>query len=260
MEVFIAKNGKTTGPFTPHQIRGKYDRGTLRPDDHIWFDGAAEWLPAPYILEWREFEKATTEQKGAIYFLGEHVARDLMYLEAEAQINRAAEEQGRQQDVRLWHERYFKCQELARWYEARPPNLVVPGGYFTFEEMLARIQAHDPALFASITPDALLLRVDHFWRNEWRGAAATDAQLEYLATLSIDVPEHLTKGQAADLIDAKVNAVTEGQKRRLNFYGLPIPRSRRLASDKIDAFMEDHPESEEQYQQWKVVFMLMLIV
>lgn len=251
MDVFIAKDGKTTGPFTPHQIRGKYDRGTLRPEDHIWYNGASEWMPASYILAWREFEKATTEQKGAIYFLGEHVARNLMYLEAEAQIAAAADRQGRQQDLEAWKGRYAKCQEVARWYENRPDDLVVPGGYFALEEMLIKIQTNNPSLFAAITPDELLLRVDHFRRDEWRGVPATEAQLEYLAKLDVDVPRGITKGEASDLIDVRVNGVSDGQRRRLKFYGLEVPTSKRRASEMIDAFMSAHPEVEEQYQQWK---------
>ena len=85
----------------------------------------------------------------------------------------------------------------------------------------------------------------HYWKDD----AATDRQIEYLATKGIYFPASATKGEASALIAPP----SEGQLRRLAFYQLPLPRhlDDTEASWMIDQYIRAHPESEEQYQRWK---------
>ena len=174
-----------------------------------------------------------------------------MYPDAEFQITEAARSQRKEEELRLWKERYTKCQNLAAWYSKRPSTLVVPGGYEALEVMLIKIQRNNPNLFASITPDELLLRVDHFHRDVWRHDPATERQLQLLRSKGINITATITKGEASDLIDQIVTGPSEGQCRRLSFYGLDVPTTRDEASEMIDGYIEDHPEAEALYQDWK---------
>lgn len=50
MEIYIARNGKQTGPFTEEQTRQMLSAGMLSRDDSAWTDGAADWQPLSLIL------------------------------------------------------------------------------------------------------------------------------------------------------------------------------------------------------------------
>ena len=99
-------------------------------------------------------------------------------------------------------------------------------------------------------------------RFEWAGYAeteagpeepATDKQIAYLRVLEVPVTGYLTVREASDLIDHYKNKVSEGQKRRLDFYGLNYSSdlTREQATDLIDRYKSEHPESEAAYQTWK---------
>jgi hypothetical protein len=85
----------------------------------------------------------------------------------------------------------------------------------------------------------------------WLNDPATDRQISYLRSNGVFIEEGLTKGRVSQLIDGEP---TEGQLRRLNFYGIKLTRylSKKDASELIDSYKTQHPESEEQYQAWKV--------
>jgi hypothetical protein len=82
---------------------------------------------------------------------------------------------------------------------------------------------------------------------------ATEKQIAYLRVLEVPIPDYLGLREASDLIDKHKNRVSDGQKRRLDFYGLKYPpnTTREEATALIDAYKADHPESEEAYQAWK---------
>ena len=99
-------------------------------------------------------------------------------------------------------------------------------------------------------------------RFEWTGYAeteaapdepATDKQIAYLKVLEVPVTGYLTVREASGLIDQYKNKMSEGQKRRLKFYGLSYPPdiTREEATDLIDRYKSEHPESEAAYQAWK---------
>ena len=64
---------------------------------------------------------------------------------------------------------------------------------------------------------------------------------------------YLTVREASDLIDQHKNKMSEGQRRRLNFYGLTYEAgiTREEATELIDRYKSEHPESEVAYQRWK---------
>jgi hypothetical protein len=58
---------------------------------------------------------------------------------------------------------------------------------------------------------------------------------------------------ASDLIDKHKNRVSDGQKRRLDFYKVKYDPNitREQATALIDVYKAEHPESEAAYQEWK---------
>jgi hypothetical protein len=99
-------------------------------------------------------------------------------------------------------------------------------------------------------------------RFEWTGnieneagqdELATDKQIAYLRVLEVPIEDYLSVREASDLIDRYRNRVSEGQKRRLRFYGLSyVPDiTREDATELIDRYKSEHPESEAAYQAWK---------
>jgi hypothetical protein len=103
-------------------------------------------------------------------------------------------------------------------------------------------------------------------RFEWTGASApesaetlydepaTEKQIAYLKVLEVPIPDYLGIREASDLIDKWKNRMSDGQRRRLNFYKLSYDPNitREQATALIDLYKAKHPESEEAYQEWKL--------
>jgi hypothetical protein len=87
--------------------------------------------------------------------------------------------------------------------------------------------------------------------SDWHNDPATDRQITYLQSVGVAIEHGLTKGRACQLIDGEP---TEGQLRRLRFYGIPPSPylTKQEASEVIDDYIAQHPESEEKYQAWKL--------
>jgi hypothetical protein len=87
--------------------------------------------------------------------------------------------------------------------------------------------------------------------SDWHNDPATDRQISYLQSIGVRIEAGLTKGRACQLIGGEA---TEGQLRRLKFYRIiPSPYlTKEEASELIEAYRTQHPESEEQYQTWKL--------
>ena len=45
MEIFISRDGKELGPYSPREIRDRIASGQLQRSDMAWYDGAADWMP-----------------------------------------------------------------------------------------------------------------------------------------------------------------------------------------------------------------------
>lgn len=82
---------------------------------------------------------------------------------------------------------------------------------------------------------------------------ATEKQIAYLKVLEVPIPDYLGIREASDLIDKWKSRMSEGQKRRLDFYGLKYAPNitREQATNLIDVYKAEHPESEAAYQAWK---------
>ena len=87
--------------------------------------------------------------------------------------------------------------------------------------------------------------------SDWHNDPATDRQVEYLQSIGVTVDSGLTKGRACELIGGEP---TEGQLRGLRFYRIRCPPylTKEEASELIDGYIAQHPESEDQYQAWKL--------
>ena len=87
--------------------------------------------------------------------------------------------------------------------------------------------------------------------SDWHNDPATEPQITYLRSIGVAVESGLTKGRACQLIGGEPS---EGQLRRLRFYGISVPPylTKEEASELIDGYKTQHPESEDQYQTWKL--------
>lgn len=250
MEVYLIKNGKRSGPFTPHQVRAKLDRGIISACELVWFEALTEPVSAESIAGRIEFSKATEEQKEVIRFLGHRVERGLMFPDAESFIERIATAENKVAELAEWKAFNVRMRSVTEWWRNQE-TFGVPGGIIALTEELGNIQGSDAELFKKITPEELVKRIPHFVRDGWRRDSASAAQIDLLSQLGVPVSSGLTKGEASDKIGAIVNKVTEGQRRRLAFYSLPIPQTKDEASVMIDAYISANPDAEKRYQQWK---------
>jgi hypothetical protein len=88
--------------------------------------------------------------------------------------------------------------------------------------------------------------------ENWRAEEATNAQKNLLKSKGITASSGLTKGEASDQIDSLLHGISEGQKRRLAFYQIAtVGLTKEEASESIDRYAAEHPEAEQQYQDWK---------
>ncbi len=115
--------------------------------------------------------------------------------------------------------------------------------------LLARIIYSLSYQFPDRADPALAAQVEE--ASDWHNDPPTERQISYLRSIGIPTEDGLTKGRACQLIGGEP---TEGQLRRLMFYGItPAPYlTKEEASELIDGYMSQHPESEEEYQTWKL--------
>lgn len=88
--------------------------------------------------------------------------------------------------------------------------------------------------------------------DDWRDDPITDRQRNLIEDKGYKAPD--TKGAASDLISEiirKEDAATEGQIRRLEFYGIYGDFSKKEAMDLIEKNKPLHDEDE--YQEWKKI-------
>lgn len=88
--------------------------------------------------------------------------------------------------------------------------------------------------------------------NDWRDEPITDRQQKLIEDKGYEAPR--TKGEASDLISEilrKEDGATEGQLRRLEFYGICGDFSKKEAMELIEKNKPLHDEDE--YQEWKKI-------
>src|SRR5690348_1964928 len=50
MQIYIAKSGQQTGPFTQDQVQAMLNSGTVALTDSAWHEGLASWQPLSQVL------------------------------------------------------------------------------------------------------------------------------------------------------------------------------------------------------------------
>lgn len=45
MQIYIHRNNQQFGPFTEDEIKAQLAAGTISPQDHVWWQGLANWMP-----------------------------------------------------------------------------------------------------------------------------------------------------------------------------------------------------------------------
>ncbi len=64
MEIYIARGGNETGPYTKDQIESLHHAGVLQLTDFVWHDGMADWMPLHGFLGMRPPVPAAGHQVG----------------------------------------------------------------------------------------------------------------------------------------------------------------------------------------------------
>ena len=155
-----------------------------------------------------------------------------------------------------------KADELIAFFEAESArfHMNAPNAA-AVRETLDFLAESDPANAVEIAAEdfARLLKSRYpelrfeYADDEREDEPATERQIAYLKVLEVPVPDYLGMRAASDLIDKYKDRVSEGQKRRLNFYKLSFDPNitREKANELIDRYKAEHPESEAAYQEWK---------
>ncbi len=63
MEIFISRDGKELGPYSPREIRDRIASGQLQRSDLAWYEGAADWMPLSEVRLPAEEEAALVPVK-----------------------------------------------------------------------------------------------------------------------------------------------------------------------------------------------------
>jgi len=161
--------------------------------------------------------------------------------------------------------RQAKAEELAAFLETNADRLRINMPSRSKDiDVTDTMSSEDPEWPNEVSPDKfarILVQRYPELRFEWSGgeeeseqdAPATDKQVAYLKVLEVPISGYLTMREASDLIDKYKDRISEGQKRRLDFYGLKYPPdiTREQATSLIDVYKSEHPESEEAYKAWK---------
>jgi hypothetical protein len=194
---------------------------------------------------------ATAEEKEDLRELGIPITRGLTSEQVKTIIQTAiATDKEKAQLWMLWTALLRKATEIRLAAEASGKSSVVSDFYLKL--FLAGEQRENPKGFCDLDASLLLTRYIIWREPAWRNEIATDRQRKLLESKGIKVPAGLTKGDASDQIDSLLHGITEGQKRRLTFYQISsVGLTKEEASDLIDRYVAEHPEAEQQYQDWK---------
>ena len=248
LKFYVRVNEKPLGPFTESKVQRMIRDGELEEECYVRSDGTEQWQLARSIIA----RLATQQQKEGMRVLGMSIVRGLTFDQAEyaiqTSINADPEKATRWPRWKILSAK--KAQILAILSAAGRKDSV---SQYSLEEFLSELQGVEPNKFQALPPEELLREFDcQNARAGWRGDPATEPQIRLLQSKGVRVQRDLTKGEASDLIEVIVNGATEGQHRRLRFYGLDSAGiTKEQATDLIDRYIADHPEAEYQYQMWK---------
>jgi len=245
---YVRANQRELGPFTESKVQRMIRDGELTMDCYLRRGETEDWQLASSAI----VRIATQEQKDGMRRLGMSIVRGLTFDQADAAIQAAINTDPEKAKIwSRWKTLSAKKSEILRIASlTRSQQSISP---FSVEWFLSDLQETDPEKFEKFDPHELLkLFLRSHSTGSWRDDPATEPQLRLLASKGIRIQPGITKGDAHDLIDAAINVVTDGQLRRLHFYGIDSNGlTKDQASDLIDHYVAEHPEAEYQYQLWK---------
>ena len=246
--LFIYENETQQGPFPLDRVQRMLRDGEITEAALVWREGLTEWHPINSVLP----RLASIRQKEYLKFLGEHTPRGMTSQEAEQRLNNLiADNPAKKLALDRWDALANKRDEMANYFKRA--DMKCPVSDFDAMLMLEAIEQAHPRDFASI-PSYEIARAfkEHGYHRRWEDEPATDAQKAVLRSKAIPY-QGLTKKQASDLIEAIYHGATEGQVRRLKFYGIdPEGVSKKEACVIIDDYIASHPDAENDYQRWKM--------
>jgi len=214
----------------------------------VWREGLTDWQPIGSVLT----RFASIRQKEYLKFLGQRTTKEMTFEEAQSQIDALLRDNpAKKLALQRWDVLAQKRDEVLSYFQRSQTKC--PVSDFDVVPMLEAIEANNPAQFASI-PSHEIARIfkSHRAVRDWENEPATDAQKTVLRSKRIPY-DGLTKKQAHDLIDTIYNGATEGQVRRLKFYGINSEGlSKKKACVIIDDYIASHPDAENDYQRWKM--------
>ena len=246
--LFVYENEVQQGPFPPTRVQRMLRDGEITEAAFVWREGLTEWQPISSILP----RLASIRQKEYLKFLGEPIPRGMTSGEAQARLDAlVADNPAKKLALDRWDTLAKKRDEITSYFQRA--EMKCPISDFEVMPMLESIEEKYPGQFESI-PSYELARVfkAHRDHRSWEDDPATDAQKAVLRSKRIPY-EGLTKKQASDLIETIYNGATEGQVRRLQFYGIDSEGlTKKEACVIIDDYIASHPDAENDYQRWKM--------
>ena len=245
---FVVENGEQTGPFPPSKIERMWRDGQITEAALVWREGLTDWQPISSVL----MRLASIRQKEYLKFLGQPTSRDMTFDEAQSKLDALVRDNpAKKLALERWDALAKKRDEVLNYFERSQTKC--PVSDFDVIPMLEAIEESNPQQFASI-PSHEIARFfkSHREVRGWEDEPATNAQKAVLRSKRIPY-DGLTKKHASDLIETIYNGATEGQVRRLNFYGINSEGlSKKEACVVIDDYMASHPDAENDYQRWKM--------
>jgi hypothetical protein len=213
----VDSDGHTAGPFAWTLIREWVAFGLLSSDSQVSLEGDSTWKKVDDFPELRQLPRSLATQGR---FFGYYLSDDRLKLPS------------------------LSCQHSyakALGYPFEPDQID--------RHLLTHIIWSLSCQFPERVDRAVAADVED--ASGWQNDPATDLQKSYLRSIGVSIDVGLTKGRVSQLIDGEP---TEGQLRRLSFYGIKLTRylTKKEASELIDSYKTQHPESEDQYQAWKI--------
>jgi len=246
--LFIYENELQQGPFPPGRVQRMLRDGEITESAFVWREGLTEWQPINSVLP----RLASIRQKEYLKFLGEPTQREMTFEEAQARLDAlVADNPAKKLALKRWDILATKRDEVTSYFQRA--KIKCPVSDFKVMPMLESIEAAYPDQFGSI-PSYEIARFFKAHRDHraWEDDPATDAQKTVLRSKRIPY-DGLTKKQASDLIETIYNGATEGQVRRLQFYGINSEGlTKQEACVVIDDYIATHPDAENDYQRWKM--------
>ena len=245
---FVVENGEQQGPFPPDKVQRMWRDGQITDAAMVWREGLTDWQPIGSVLA----RLASIRQKEYLKFLGQPTTKGMTFEEAQSQIDALVRDNpAKKLALQRWDVLAQKRDEVLSYFERSQTKC--PVSDYDVIPMLEAIQANNPGRFASIPS----YEIASFLKSrrparDWEDEPATSAQKTVLRSKRIPC-DALTKKQAHDLIDTIYNGATEGQVRRLKFYRINSEGlSKKEAAVVIDEYIANHPDSENDYQLWKM--------